>query len=139
VSLEKNKKIVRSYIEEIINSGNIGAIEKYISEDYTEIFENKKYKLGIEGAKEHIKGVRATYSNLHLTIDKQIAENDYVATCITARGIHSGEWLDIKPTGKTVSFTGVNIDKVVNEKIVEHGGATNLFSTLLNIGAIKII
>ena len=134
--LEENKKIVRDYIEKVINTGNIKGIDKYISENYTEIFDGKKYLLGIEGAKEHIKGVRATYFNLHLRIDNQIAENDYVVTCITATGIHKGEWMNIKPTGKPVTFTGVNIDKVVNGKIVEHRGATNLFSTLLNIGAI---
>ena len=136
MSLEENKKIIRDYIEKVINTGNIEGIDKYISEDYTEIFDGKKYPLGIEGAKEHIRGVRATYFNLHLRIDNQIAENEYVATCITATGIHNGELINIKPTGKPVTFTGVNIDKVVNGKIVEHRGATNLFSTLLNIGAI---
>ena len=139
MSLEENKKIIRDYIEKVINTGNIEGIDKYISEDYTEIFEDKKYLLGIEGAKEHIRGVRATYFNLHLRIDNQIAENEYVATCITATGIHNGKWMDIKPTGKPVTFTGINIDKVVNGKIVEHSGAANLFTTFLNIGAIGIV
>ena len=139
MSVEENKKIVRGYIEEVINTGNVDLIDKYISADYTEIYEGKKYILGIDGAKEHIKGVRETYNNLNLTIDQQIGENDYVVTSITARGIHNGKWMDIKPTGKPVLFTGVNVDKVVNGKIVEHGGAANLFGTLLEIGAIKII
>jgi hypothetical protein len=47
--------------------------------------------------------------------------------------------MGIKPTGKPVVFTGVNINKVVNSKIVEHGGAANLFSPLLEIGAITAV
>lgn len=74
MSLENNKLIVRKYIEEVINTGNIDKIENYISPDYTEIFEGKMYKLGIEGVKEHVKGVRNTYNGLHLTIEKQFAE-----------------------------------------------------------------
>ena len=47
--------------------------------------------------------------------------------------------MGIKPTGKKVTFTGVNLDKVINRKIVEHGGAANLLHTLLEIGAIKVV
>jgi len=32
----------------------------------------------------------------------------------------------------------VNIDKVVGGRIVEHGGAANLFEPLLEIGAIRV-
>ncbi len=137
--VENNKQIVRRYIEEVVNTGNVELIDNFISEDYVEIYDGKRYLLGIVGAKEHIKGVRQTYNNLHIEIDLQIGENDYVATSITATGIHTGKWMDIKPTGKPVLFTGVNVDKVINGKIVEHGGAANLFTTLLDIGAIKII
>ena len=42
-------------------------------------------------------------------------------------------------TGKQVSFTGVNIEKVENGKITEHGGAANLLVQLLEIGAIKAV
>jgi predicted ester cyclase len=114
-------------------------MEKYVSADYTEVFEGKRYPIGIKGAKEHIIGVRQTYPDLTLTIDQQIAEGDYVATCITARGTHSGIWLGIKPTGKVVTYTGVNVDKVVDGLIVEHGGAANLLGPLLEIGAVRVV
>lgn len=139
MSVDENKNIVRRYIEEIINTGHIEKIENYISEDYTEIFDGKKYKLGVSGAIEHVKGVRSTYEDLSLSIDGQIGEGDYVVTSITAKGVHKGKWMGIKPTGKAVTFTGVNIDKVINGKIVEHGGAANLFGPLLEIGAIMIV
>ncbi len=31
--------------------------------------------------------------------------------------------------GEKLVFTGVNIDQIINEKIVEHGGAANVFDT----------
>lgn len=136
---ESNKKIVKEYLEKIVNTGNSDSITNYISESYTEKFENKKYHLGIEGAIEHIKGVRKTYPDLEITIDKQIAEGDWVATCYTMRGTHLGEWMGIKPTGKKIEVTGVNIDRIVDGKIIEHSGAANLFNALLEIEAIKII
>ncbi len=139
ISTEDNKRLIRKYIEEVINTGNVNVIENFIASDYTEIHEVKRYHIGIEGAKEHILGVRKTYPDLKLSIDHQIVEGAWVATCITAQGTHKGSWLGMKPTGKKVSFTGVNIEKVENGKITEHGGATNLLFQLLEIGAIKVV
>jgi len=134
-----NKSIVKNYIEKVVNTGDIGIITQFISSDYVEIYNNKKYAIGIEGAKEHILGVRNTYPDLKLSIDNQIEEGDFVATCYTMKGTHTGSWMGIKPTGKKMEVTGVNIDKIVDNKIVEHGGAANMFEGLLEIGAIKIV
>jgi predicted ester cyclase len=71
-----------------------------------------------------------------LTVEQQIAEAEWVVTRVTMRGTHRGEWQGIKPTGKPVEITAVNIDRVVRGRIVEHGGAANVLGPLLEIGAI---
>ncbi len=139
MSLEDNKSIVRRFYEEVVNTGNVDSIESFISPEYTEIHDGKSHVIGIEGAKAHTIGVRQTYPDLHITIGRQIAEGEWVVTCITVRGTHKGSWLGIKPTGKHVVFTGVNIDRVVEGRIVEHGGAANMLGPLLEIGAIKVV
>ena len=139
MSVDDNKNLIRRYIEEVVNTGNINGIEQFISSNYIEVYGGKRYPVGINGAKEHIIGVRQTYPDLQLTVDLQIAEGDWVATCITARGTHKGRWLGMKPTGKQVTYTGVNVDKVENGKITEHGGAANLLLELLEVGAIKVV
>ena len=138
--MKPNKKtIVKDYIEKVVNTGNVEIIPHFISSDYVEIYNTKKYAIGIEGAKEHITGVRNTYPDLNLSIDLQIEEGEWIATCYTMRGTHTGLWMGIKPTGKKIEVTGVNIDKVIDNKIVEHGGAANMFDGLLEIGAIKVV
>jgi len=84
-----NKLIVKEYIEKVANTGNINIITQFISSDYVEIHNNKRYSSGIEGAKKHIIGVRKTYPDLELSIDQQIAEGEWVATCYTMRGTHT--------------------------------------------------
>ncbi len=136
---EENKTLVRRFYEEIVNTGNIENIETFISENYVEIYNGKRHESGIAGAKAHILGVRETYPDLHISIEQQIAEGEWVATCITARGTHQGSWMGIKPTGKSVAFTGVNVDRVVNGRIVEHGGAASMLEPLLEIGAVRVV
>jgi len=139
MSPEATKGIVRRFYEEVINDLKVELIPDLVGVEYAEVMDGRRYEVGHEGAKAHALGVRETYPDLHLTIDRQIAEGEWVATCITATGTHSGEWIGIAPTGKRVTFTGVNVDRVVNGRIVEHGGAANLLGPLLEIGAVRVV
>lgn len=138
MSAEENKLLVRRYLEEVVNAGNVAEVEKFISGEYVEVYKNVRHAIGLDGARKHVLGVRQTYPDLHITVEQQIAEGDWVATRITVRGTHQGEWMGIKPTGKKVEITGVNLDRVVDGKIVEHGGAANLLEAMLEIGAVRI-
>jgi len=136
VSNDENKMLVRRYYEDVVSTGAVDEVPRFISPDYVEVHDNKRYSIGLEGVREHIRGVRQTYSDLRLTVDQQIAEGEWVVTRVTMRGTHRGEWQGIKPTGKPVEVTAVNIDRVVGGRIVEHGGAANLLGPLLEIGAV---
>lgn len=138
MTIEEKKKLVRRYYEEVVSTGAVDEAARFISPDYVEVHDNKRHAIGIDGAKEHIRGVRQTYPDLHLTVEQQIAEGEWVVTRVTMRGTHRGEWQGIKPTGKAVELTAVNIDRVVGGHIVEHGGAANLLGPLLEIGAVQV-
>ena len=135
----EDKLLIQRCIEEVINTGNVDTIAQFISPDCVDIYEGKRYFLGIDGAREHILGVRKTYPDLTVTVDKQIAEGENVASCITARGTHNDVWLGMTPTGKVVTYTGVNVNRVVDGRIVEHGGAANMLLPLLELGAIRVV
>ena len=138
MSTEENKLLVRRYLEEVVNTGNVGRLAEFIASNYVEVYRNVRYPVGIDGAKKHVLGGRETYPDIHVEIELQIAEADWVVTQITARGTHKGTWLGMKPTGRVLEFTGVNIDKVVDGRIVEHGGAANLLEPFLEAGAIRV-
>lgn len=139
MSTEQNKRLVRRYYEEVVSAGDVERIEAFISPDYVEVYRNVEHPVGLEGARQHVLGVRRTYPDLEVTVEQQIAEGEWVVSRVTARGTHQGEWLGMRPTGKALEFTGVNIDRVVDGRIVEHGGAANLLEPLLESGAIQVV
>ncbi|NIR49209.1 ester cyclase [candidate division KSB1 bacterium] len=122
-----------------MNTGNVNRTAEFISPDYVEVHNNVRHAVGLEGAKAHVPGVRDTYPDLHLTVERQIAEGDWVVTQVTARGSHQGSWMGIKPTGKMIEITAVNVDKVVDGRIVKHRGAANMPEPLMEIGAIQVV
>ena len=133
-----NKSIIRKYIEEVENTGDVSNIEKYIANDYVEVHDGVRYKIGIKGARDHVLGVKHVFPDLKLTIENQISEGEWVATIYSVTGTFQEEWefLGLKPTGKKITFTGVNVDRIIDGKIIEHGGAANLLGPLLNANVI---
>ena len=138
MDIDQNKRLVRRYYEDVVNTGDVTRLEEFISPDYVEIYNNVRHESGLAGARDHLIGVRNTYPDLHLTIEQQIAEGDWVVTVATAKGTHRGVWMGMRPTNKTVEITTVNVDRVQDGRIVEHGGAADLFGPLLKIGAIQV-
>jgi predicted ester cyclase len=137
MTTEANKRLVRRFVEEVINTGDVDRLADFVSADCVETDGKVRVVSGVEGMATHIKGVRAVWDDLTLTIDRQIAEGEWVVTQVTVRGIHRGEWLGIQPTNQPVVITGVNLDRVVDGRIVEHGGAANMLDALLEIGAVR--
>lgn len=133
------KKIVRRFYEEVVNTGDVTHLAELIAPECVELDGITAVRSGIEGMSDHVRGVRMTFPDLHLTVEQQIAEGDWVVTVITARGTHKGTWLGMKPTGRKLVFTGVNVDKVIEGKIVEHGGAANMLGPLLESGALRVV
>ncbi len=127
MTVDENKKLVRRLYEEVAFSGSIDRLAELIAPNY------------LEEMKTHLLGIRETYPDGNLTVEQQIAEGEWVVSRVTMRGTHAGgAWLGMTPTGKKVEMTGVNVDRVVDGLIVEHGGAANILEPLLEIGAIRI-
>jgi predicted ester cyclase len=139
MNTETNKLVTRRFIEEVVNTGNVERLADFISPDWRESNDRTGQTAGLDSVRAHVLGVRQTFPDLHLTVEQQIAEGDWVATRITAHATHLGWWLGIKPTGRRVAITGVNLDRVVNGRIVEHGGAANMFEALLSIDAVRVV
>jgi predicted ester cyclase len=138
-SIDQNKLLVRRYYAEVVNTGDVDRIPEFVSSDYVENYNGTRNECGIEGAKAHIQAVRSTFADLNLTVEQQVAEGGWVVSQVTARGFHTGEWMEMKPTGKAVEIRVVNVDRIINGKIAEHGGAANMLESLLLIGAVKVV
>ena len=136
---QENKRLVRRFYEEVVNTGHVDGIAAFVAPECVETDGKARVLSGIDGMASHVLAVRDVYPDLRLTIERQIAEGDWVVTVVTARGTHGGRWLGMKPTGRSLVFAGVNVDKVQEGRIVEHGGAANMLEPFLEAGALRVV
>ena len=117
---EQNKTLVRKFYEEVWNLGNADFVFQVFAEDY--IRHDLRPTTGLpgpEGQKKIAADFRAAFPDLEWTIDIILAEGDLVTGRWTAKGTNTGQWGSIEPTGKKVVFSGVNIFRFANGKVVE--------------------
>lgn len=137
MNTDTNKLRVRRFYEEIVSTGNVERIADFVAQGCVETDGLVRMASGVEGMAAHVLAVRKVYPDLTITVERQIAEGEWVVSLITARGTHEGEWLGMKPTGRALVFTGVNVDRVVEGRLVEHGGAANMLMPFLEAGALR--
>ena len=133
----EKKDIVKYFYETIVSENLLEELPQFIAEDCVVKVGEQIIPVGIDGMKQHLVDVKKTHPDYTMKILKQYADGDYVISEFIMEGTHEGEWIGIKPTHKRLSFTGVDIDKVVDGKIAEHGGAVNTFDTLYEENLIK--
>ena len=132
-----NAKLVKTFYEVIVSENRLDELDRYISDDCVQKVGEKEIHIGIVGMRKHLAALNETYPDYAMKIIRQYSDGDYVISEFIMRGTHKGEFIGIKPTNKVLEITGVDIDKVIDGKIVEHGGAANTFETFIEHHLVK--
>lgn len=117
---EQNKALMRRAVEEVWNREDFAALEEIVAENFVIHASTPEAEIhGTEGAKQFVKMLHNAMPDIHFEIVDQVAEGDRVVTRWTAHGTHTGEFMSIPPTGKRLTLTATDIDRIVNGKVAE--------------------
>jgi steroid delta-isomerase-like uncharacterized protein len=132
MKLEQNKAIVRDYLNEIVNKGNMAVFDSYFSEDV--VFNN--FRGFRQQYLARMQAMRNAFPDHHLSVEDQIAEGDKVVTRVTFHGTHRGQFNGIAPTGKHVKWSGIAMDRIADGKVVEMWHLQNTTGLLQQLNAV---
>jgi steroid delta-isomerase-like uncharacterized protein len=118
-SLEQNKALMRSYIEEAWNKGDLDFIDKNFSADFVGHGAFRGQPTNRDGVKSVISTIRNAIPDLHITIEDMLAEDDKVALRDVAKGTHKGDLMGAKATGNKISVSETGVVRVKDGKVVE--------------------
>lgn len=120
MTLEANKALVRRFYDEVWNHGRLDVADEVFAPDYVRHDLRPGQGLpGPAGQKKIAADFRAAFPDVRNTVDLMLAEGDLVAARWTTTGTHTGPWGEIAPTGRAVSFSGVNIFRIQQGRVVE--------------------
>jgi predicted ester cyclase len=119
VSLEeKNKALVCRFFEEGFKRGNLGVADELLAADFAWKLPGKD--AGIEDYKQWVAQQLASSSDLHFSIEEQVAEGEKVVTRLIGSGTHDQQKFgEFAPRGVRITIEAIIIHRVVEGKIVE--------------------
>ena len=120
---------------EAVNSGNLNAIRDLVAPDAVDHDPAPDQGNGPEGFIQFFTMLRTAFPDMKVTVDHLVADDDNVAFAYTLTGTHSGDFLGVPATGKTIRARGMQITRFENGKQVERWGSSDQLGILQQIGA----
>lgn len=121
---ENNKTILREFMDEVWNKGNLDAADKFIASPYVihsdpgDQWEGQS--LDLPTFKKRVLYSRQTFPDLHFAVKEIIGEGDKVVISWDLEGIHRGDIPGLPATGKRVKVPGLTIYYFSGGKITGH-------------------
>ena len=136
MSAEKNKALVRHFVDEVQSAGNIDALDEICSPDFVNHSAPPGVPSNCEGVKQLTAMFRQAFPDSYFTIEDMMAEGDKVATRKTFHGTHQGEFMGIPPTGQQVSMGLIDIVRIADGRVVEHWSMGDNLGMMQQLGIV---
>jgi steroid delta-isomerase-like uncharacterized protein len=120
--------------ELVINEGKIDVLDTAYAADI--VLHTTPEIKGIAKAKAYYANFVTGFSNRQFIVKDMFAQGDKVTKYWQFKGTHSGNFMGIPATGKTVDIEGCTIARMVNGKIVEERDFMDNMSFLKQLGLI---
>lgn len=113
--IEKNKKTIRHFYEETAK-GNVAIYDEVFSPDFISYSSSAAGEIrGPEAFKQANVMYLSSFPDFKVTLKKVIAEKNLVMVYGVASGTHQGPLMGIAPTGKRITWTGMDIYRFNDE------------------------
>lgn len=135
VAEEERKAMVRR-VYEAFSSGDLDALDELLDPNFVDHNPIPGQAPGAEGVKQTIAMFRSGFPDLRATVEDLIAEGHTVASRLTYRGTHQGEFMGMPATGKQVTVSWMDIMRIDGGRITERWGNGDELGMLQQLGAI---
>src|SRR6201993_1267253 len=103
----ENKAVVSSFVEEVINQGQLERANDLVAIDFVELDPLPGQQQGREGLKQVIAAFRTAFPDIHWVIEEMVGEGHKVFSRFTWNGTHHGEFFGVPATGRQITVKGM--------------------------------
>ncbi len=136
MSIESSKELIRRFYDEVWNKGNTDFAFEVFAENYVRNdLRPGNPLMGPAGQKQIAEDFRAAFPDLTMVVDLIFGEGEMLVARWTMQGTNTAPWGNQPPTGKSIKFSGVNIYRIVNGKVVEIWNHRDDLGVMQQLGA----
>lgn len=83
-------------------------------------------------------GFVEAFPDLRITVEDSVGDADLVAQRVHFEGTHEGEFQGLPPTHRKVSFSGLELNRLVDGRVVEHWFQLDSLTLLQQLGLVVL-
>lgn len=136
MSTEQNKRIAHRVYAELINQSHKELIDELYAPDVIIHDPFMGTVAGIEAFRQLLATFDTAFPGHTVQVEQLIAEDEWVTVLHTHTATHTGSFLEMPPTSKTVIVHGVEVMRIRNGKIVEFWRHDDDAGLLMQLGVI---
>lgn len=129
-----NVDVVRRWIQ-AFNDGDMAAEAAARAPDFVAHVVGMPQPLDNASWLGFIGGFLTGFSDVRLEIEDIAAEGDRVAVRWTLHGVHTGPFMGIPPTGRTVRVAAMEFNRLAGDRVAEHWVQLDQLGLLQQLGA----
>ena len=139
ISEDELRRIVEKWIEQAWQRGDLSAVDELHSPGFVD-HDPSGRPADNEGFKEGIASLFRAFSDLSSRIEDLVISpsEGKVAVRWSGSGTHSGPYMGAPPSGKKVSFKGIEILKIRDGLITDRWGEWDGIDVLVQLGRITL-
>jgi predicted ester cyclase len=119
--VEQNVFVVRRFFDELWTQGRLEVADELMAPEHTHHLSGNELG-GPQEVKELVAFLRGAFPDLRFIVEDEVVAGDKVVVRWTAVGTHLGEFGGIPPTGRIVTWTGIDLARLQDHRIVELWG-----------------
>jgi steroid delta-isomerase-like uncharacterized protein len=135
MTVDENKALVHRFVDEIFVKARPEAVDDLLTDDFTP-HTWASTGAGKADLKQAIERVSAGLSDVSMTIEDLIAEDDRVAVRLTAHAVQTGEFMRLPPSGKAYTIGEIHIFRIRDGRVAEHWHQADLLGMMRQLGAL---
>ena len=133
MSTEQNKLVVLRFNKEFLEKGNTEVLEEIVEDNFTNHTAAGNVPNDVKGLIQFVEMIHKGFSDIHIDIYEQLAENDLVATRKIIRAKHTGDIMGHAATGKAVEMNVIDIVRLRDGKYVDHWGRNDIMQVIQSL------
>jgi predicted ester cyclase len=124
--------LVKRWADEAVAKGHVEVFDDLVAADAID-HSGPVEARGIEGFKSRARGVHAAFTEIEVVVEDLLVDGDKLAWRWRLTGTHRGPFLGVLPTGKRVTMTGFNIQRMAGGVVVEHWNLADQLGALRQV------
>jgi predicted ester cyclase len=132
--LKENEKVVRRFIDEVWNKGNVDVADELLHPRVK--LRGVSYTPTRQGEKKFVAAYRKAFPNMRFRITQIIADGNHVSVQLRGKGTHKGEWQGVAASNNRVTVNGSALMTLRKGKIVEAVHNPDLIGVRRDMGVV---